>query len=197
MDYQEEYNQMLKEGVKNQQKFRYVTIAVVAFVLGFGAAWISFKGQDVKIAQEEVDENRVEAVADVPVGDNDEIIVGDISNVPVSGSVSLGVDNQAPGKSIFVKEILAPSAVWVVVVENNNGVRGNILGAGLFDTEDNAGLVKLLRGTVEGGSYYAVLYREDSTLTEGRSFDLENDTVLIDSAGGVVEVAFTTSSSPE
>ena len=57
MDYQDEYNQMMKESSKNQQMFRYLVITVVAFVVGFGAAWLSFKSQGEKVAVVE-NENR-------------------------------------------------------------------------------------------------------------------------------------------
>jgi hypothetical protein len=205
MDYQEEYNQMMREGGKNQQKFQYIVIGVIAFVLGFGIAWVSFKSQDgAKIADNSTrgeNENRIEAVVETPPKDLaltlDED--GDASTVAptLSNDVSLSVLNQAPGKSVFIKEVSAPQAVWVVIAENNDGVRGNILGAGLFDAEDQAGLVELLRGTVEGGSYYAVLYSEDSDLAQGRVFDLETDVALVDASGSAIEVGFTTSSVPE
>jgi len=194
MDHQEEYNQiMMNEGTNSQQRFRYITIAIVAFVLGFGSAWLSFKSQDEKVVHVEEDKgNRVSAVVEVP---NDEE-GNEVAGAPV-GEVIISVDEQAPGKSVFVKEISSQKAVWVVIVEDIDGVHGSILGAGLFDVGETAGVVELLRGTVEGGSYYAVLYGEDSVLTQNRTFDLEKDVPLADSEGKVIEVKFQTSSVPE
>ena len=171
MDYQDEYNQMMKESSKNQQMFRYLVITVVAFVVGFGAAWLSFKSQGEKVAVVE-NENRIETSVGIPNDSIENLADKDNNLSPISiGAVALRVDNQAPGKNVFVNEILAEKAVWVVIVEDNNGIRGNILGAGLFDPEETAGLVELLRGTVEGGSYFAALHIEDSDLTQNRVFN--------------------------
>jgi hypothetical protein len=82
-------------------------------------------------------------------------------------------------------------------MENFNGVKGNILGAGLIEEGQNAGLVELLRGTVEGGSYYALIYAEDSNLTQDRVFNTDFDLPLVGSNGELVEVMFQTSSTPE
>jgi hypothetical protein len=201
VDYQQEYNQMMHEGGKNQERFRYLTIGVIAFVLGFGIAWVSFKNQDganVAMDSGDTDENRVEAVIEDTDGG---LVMDDDSDSPTSSialsGVSLSVLDQAPGKSVFVEEVTSQNQVWVVIVEDNDGAKGNILGAGHFDPEDKAGIVKLLRGTVEGGSYYALLYFEDSNLETGRSFDLEKDLPLVDSTGNAIEVRFNTSSSPE
>ena len=197
MDYQSEYNQMMRGGEGNQQRFKYLIVAVVAFVLGFGSAWISFKSQGDRVAVEDNNTDGVETTANISIpissegGENQEpqesVTVGD---------VVLRVDPQAPGKSVFVKEVSAPRAVWVIIVENIDGVHGNILGAGLFDIGETAGVVELLRGTVEGGSYYALLHNEDSELTQNRTFDSEQDTPLIDSENRIIEVLFTTSSAP-
>lgn len=174
--------------------FRYLVITVVAFVVGFGSAWLSFKSQEKVVVAVDENENRIETSVEVP---NDG--VEDSANVsPVlTGVVALSVENQAPGKNVFVREISVERAVWVVIVEDNAGVRGNILGAGLFDKGETAGLVQLLRGTVEGGSYFATLHAEDSNLTENRVFNLEKDTPLVGADGLVIEIQFETSSIPE
>jgi hypothetical protein len=205
MDYQEEYNQMMKkgkiEGVKGQERFRYIIIAVVAFVLGFGLAWVSFKGQEEKVIVDNTDINQdkvQEVIANVLTDIEVDPTTGEESSEVVSiGNVSLSVEDQAPAKSVFVKEVSAEKPVWVVIVEDNSGQRGNIIGAGLFDIGETAGLVELLRGTVEGGSYYAVLYNEDSDLIEDRTYDLDKDLPLVDGKGSSIEVLFKTSSIPE
>jgi len=198
MDYQDEYNEMMKENFSNQQNFKYIIVAVVAFVLGFGAAWLSFKNQN-SVLTDGKDSDKVEIV----VKTNDEKITDDTktkANKPIEVSASdfsLKVSNQAPGKTVFVDDVKSDRTVWVVIMENFNGVKGNILGAGLFEEGQNAGLVELLRGTVEGGSYYALIYAEDSNLTQDRVFNTDFDLPLVASNGGLVEVMFQTSSTPE
>lgn len=193
MDYQDEYNQMMRENNSSQENFRYVVIAVIAFVLGFGAAWLSFKNQNSDALVVENNKTEVE-IGEKDASENS----GEkkVAKVPV-GVVGLEVLDQAPGKTVFVKDLKADIPVWVVIVENINGIKGNILGAGLFNVGDNAGVVELLRGTVEGGNYYAVLHIEDSNLEQNRTFDLAKDVPLVDSKGNLAEVIFKTSSIPE
>ena len=172
MDHQQEYNQMMRESNSNQQVSKFVFIAVVAFVLGFGSAWISFKGQKTVVA----DNN---SNADTPtenfLSTSLQGSEGNDSEIVSASRVSFRVLDQAPAKSVFIAEVLTETSVWVVIVENIDGVHGNIIGAGLFDVGESAGVVELLRGTVEGGTYYAVLHHEDSDLTQNRSFDLKTD----------------------
>jgi hypothetical protein len=210
MDYQEEYNQMMLEAIKNQQRFRYAVIIIVAFVLGFVIAWLSFKSQNDpnSIDKEKESSNKIEAV--IPKEKSLENSLNELRGDSASESsvkigndasllveVTLSVDNQAPGKTVFVKELRAEKPVWVVIVENNNGEHGNILGAGLFDVGESAGLVELLRGTVQGGTYYAVMHNENSNLTQDRLFEPELDLPILYSNNQVVEVMFETSSDAE
>ena len=207
MDYQSEYNQMMKEGNKSQQKFRYLIIASVAFVFGFGLAWLSFRAQDAgKLGKGDEDgaifeerngkvssENQNDKTAETAeTAEKEE----KTATPPALQSFSLTVLNQAPGKSVFVDEIFTDGPLWVVIIENNNGEPGNILGAGLFDAGETAGVVELLRGTVEGGAYYAGLYNEDSNLPTNRVFDLEKDLPLSDRNGDIIYAEFKTSVIP-
>ena len=57
--------------------------------------------------------------------------------------------------------------------------------------------MELLRGTVEGGTYYAALYNEDSNLEQNREFDLDKDLPLVDAEGDSIQIQFKTTSSPE
>ena len=206
MDYQEEYNQMMiRDGQnKSQQKFRYLVVIVITFVLGFGLAWVSFRGQNKNLAQEEVDTktetNYQNINTSLAKDKNETLVTGTVSKTEESvflGGVTLSIPNQAPGKSVFVKELRADKAVWVVVFENIDDVKGNIIGVGLFDAGEKAGVIELLRGTVEGGRYYATVHREDSALTQNRVFEVEKDLPISDSEGYLVEVVFETSSRPE
>jgi hypothetical protein len=211
MDYQNEYNQMMNKDktptTEGQERFRYIIIAIVAFILGFGSAWLSFKSQDGQTVVENEGEGmeEVEDTLAVALGDNGENTEGGGSGAVTGGepetisigNVSLGVKDQAPGKSIFVEEVSAEKPVWVVVIENVNGEKGNVIGAGLFDVDESAGVVNLLRGTVAGGEYYAAMYNEDSNLAEGRTFDLEKDVPLVDLEGNAIEVLFKTTTLPE
>lgn len=183
---------MMREPKNNQQVSKYITIAVIAFVLGFGSAWISFKGQGVVALNDSNDDTSTENFLSTSgEGSEEEGVVASV------GKVSFRVLDQAPSKSVFVTEVSAERPVWVVVVEDLDGVQGNIIGAGLFDVGESAGIVELLRGTVEGGTYYAVLHGEDSDLIQNRNFDLKTDVALLGSDGQPLEVRFKTTSDPQ
>jgi len=195
--------------MKSQQKFRYVIIGVVAFVLGFGLAWVSFRKQNSGIlalsdngdsktesqADDSKDMNKDVNTSSDKQGENNKIKSGTQSGNNLKAVLS--VDNQAPGKSVYIKDISSSEAVWVVIIEDIGGMHGNILGAGLFDFGESAGIVELLRGTVEGGTYYASIYTEDSDLEINRLFEIGKDQPLLDQGGNPVEVHFMTSSKPQ
>src|SRR3990167_6515166 len=67
-----------------------------------------------------------------------------------------------------------------------NGVPGNILGAQLFDSVSNSGIVELLRGTEEGKIYYAIIRQDDGD----RAFDLTKDILMTDTDGIFVSTEF-------
>ena len=187
MDVQEEYNSMMDSRKSSGVNRKLITIAIIAFVLGFLASWM-WSNRD---GASDVRDNDSAKEDEVMVLDN-----GD-GSVMVSGVNSVEVLDQAPGRVVQVGSVVLEKTGWVVVRENNDGQIGNILGAKLFLEGESAGEVELLRGTVEGGTYYASLYNEDSDLEENREFDLEKDLPLVDADGSPIQVKFKASSSPE
>lgn len=181
MDIQEEYNLMMDQRNTNRQSRKLIVVAILAFILGFFSAWLWLN--DGTSPEVVTDEETVEVI--------------DNGTVVVVGENSLNVVDQAPGRTVAVETVTLEKTGWVVVREDNQGQIGNILGARLFSKGESSGEVELLRGTVEGGTYYAALYNEDSDLEQNREFNLNKDLPLVDSEGSSIQVQFKTTSSPE
>ncbi|MEK7108997.1 MAG: hypothetical protein AAB919_01000 [Patescibacteria group bacterium] len=69
-------------------------------------------------------------------------------------------------------EISAPT--WVVVYESRDGKPGNVLGAALFSTGQEGGMVDLLRRTIAGQSYFVTEQSDNGD----RRFSLKEDALL-------------------
>ncbi|MAZ40980.1 hypothetical protein CL654_02590 [bacterium] len=80
----------------------------------------------------------------------------------VSNSNSVTVESQVAGESVLVKELTLSDRLWVVVYEERDGDKGNILGARrLQEGSHNDQIVTLLRGTEAGNRYYVLLHNDD------------------------------------
>ncbi|MBI2618427.1 hypothetical protein HYW58_03185 [Candidatus Kaiserbacteria bacterium] len=81
------------------------------------------------------------------------------------------VRNQNAGTRVVVDNIILEEDGWVVIHEGTVSQIGNALGAARFDKGEHSGVVELLRSTVSGEMYRAVLYRDNGD----RIFSLDND----------------------
>jgi len=96
---------------------------------------------------------------------------------------SVEVSNQAAGSSVTLATVSMAANGWVVIHEDMDGAPGNILGAQRFDAGAyEGGRVELLRSTVSGGRYYAMLHLDDGD----KSFDHKLDLAIRDGAGNLV-----------
>ncbi len=109
-----------------------------------------------------------------------------VSGIVTAGGNAIYVADQEPGIVVAVGKIVLASPGWVVIREDRGGEPGNILGARRFDAGEGRGEVELLRGTVEGGIYYAILHGDDGD----RSFDYTADLPLRDQQGNVISMKF-------
>lgn len=101
---------------------------------------------------------------------------------------SVKVFNQNSGIQVYIEKVILNKAGWVAVHEKQNGTAGTILGAQLFDKGEHSGFVDLLRGTIPGKSYYAVLHEEDGD----RAFNIRKDLPLLNAAKQPIMAAFQT-----
>jgi hypothetical protein len=89
------------------------------------------------------------------------------------------IEDQNPGRLVVVYQVSLTKPGWVVIRDNNNGQVGNILGARLFDSGKNSGLIPLLRATVVDKKYFAVLHNDNGD----NIFDPKKDLPIKDSKG--------------
>lgn len=101
------------------------------------------------------------------------------SAVNVSAGVALDVLDQMAGSLVIVRSATFVRPGWVAIHEDRDGKPGNVLGAALFDRGTAVGLVELLRRTVAGGLYYAVLHDDDGD----HLFEMKEDAILRTTAG--------------
>lgn len=95
---------------------------------------------------------------------------------------------QDPGFEVAVSRVIVSELTWVVVYENRAGQPGNALGAALFTSERQSGVVNLLRGTLPGQTYLAGQSRDDGD----HIFSLDNDPPVRNAQGDPVFVEFRT-----
>lgn len=151
---------------------KYVSIAIIAFLLGFGAAALWFgdattgrggtnatstaaTSTKTSIIDEDSDADEVSSGTETTPN----IVVNTTPNITVgtSNSDDISVDNQSAGTSVVVREVTVTEPSWLAVSEPvQGGVR--ILGAKLVDvgTTNNV-KIDLLRGTLAGKTYTVVV----------------------------------------
>lgn len=140
-----------------------------------------------------------EAPEDALIGDNTSAVPNNSNQISdsainktklepvlVSGSNAIEADNQTPGNSVEVNMITLSVPGWAAIHEDKNGTLGNVLGAGRFDPGIHLGEIQLLRGTVSGGTYHAVLYQDDGD----KMFDMSKDAPIKNAEGKIIESIF-------
>jgi len=153
---------------------KYIIIAIVAFLIGFGVAWFWL----TKVPTSSLDTGKEDAVTEMSADDKGLLVV------------EVMASDQTAGVAVQVDSVSVNRLSWVAIHEENEmGIPGNILGAklleaGVYDSQ----VVELLRGTLAGKTYYALIHDEDGD----RSFDPKKDLPLIDDAGQPVLSTFQT-----
>jgi len=100
---------------------------------------------------------------------------------------SVMVSNQLEGIHVVVDKVVTENGGWIVIHEDAAGTPGNILGAqrvdaGTFTDVD----VDLLRNTLSGRTYYAMLHADDGNKEFNHTLDLP----MQNGSGNLVMVAF-------
>lgn len=103
-------------------------------------------------------------------------------------NTSFTVLDQAAGFDVKISSLSVPQPLWVVVYEDANGERGNILGARRVHPTDTNATVKLLRETEPEKTYYVVLHKDDGDET----FDFKTTDIPFVEAGSEVVKTFNT-----
>ncbi len=153
---------------------KYVSIAIIAFLLGFGAAALWFgdatSGRGGTNATSTAATSTDTSFLDDTDNEGDEdsigtnttpnIVVTTTPDVTVSIPATNGdisVTNQAAGKSVTVDSVTLSKPAWLAVTESvTGGVR--ILGAKLVDVGTTKNIkIDLLRGTLAGKTYMVVV----------------------------------------
>lgn len=105
------------------------------------------------------------------------------SPVLVVGGSAVSVADQSAGDSVAVASATLPQTGWIAVRDED----GRILGAARFNAGTHTAVqVPLLRATVAGQHYQALLYVDDGD----RAFDLHKDTLLSNADGTIAGTTF-------
>ena len=150
-----------------------VVTAIIAFLVGFGSAWLYLgRTANVPVLDDIKDDNTItEDVNDATTDDTED----GVSVNPTSSDL-LVVKDQTAGAEVTVEKSALTEVGWVVVRENDGaGNPGRILGAQLFDVGNQTGKVELLRGTVAGNIYFAMVYTDNGD----HAFDPKKDLPLV------------------
>ena len=106
--------------------------------------------------------------------------------IVIAGSNEISVQNQAAGMVVEVELARFSIPGWVAVHEDRAGELGNILGARRLDPGIHLTEVELLRPTVSGGTYHAVMYLDNGD----RQFDSSEDAPIKNAEDRLIESVF-------
>lgn len=181
---------------------KFVIVGILGFLVGFGVSylWLSgkvFSRPDRTASSSE--ERKSAAQATTTRSGTD--VVQKTQEAPqdtktkimgATGAVagnSVSVSDQPAGTSVSVAAISMDKRGWVVIHQDDHGAPGWVLGArrlepGSYTNE----AVDLLRPTVPGSVYYAMLHGDDGVDT----FDLHKDLPITDASGKPVMMRFQT-----
>ncbi len=151
-----------QSGVKTWQWVVTVIVIIVLILLGY----YTFKGSDTSVTDD---------VTKSPTAS----ISTDANRVVIS--------DQFPGNIVYVSSVQLENPGFVVIKKDNAGVPGEVIGSQYFDKGINPGKVTLKSSTVEGGTYYAIIYSD----TDGdKIFNEAKDMPVKDKTGNIIMKLF-------
>lgn len=99
--------------------------------------------------------------------------------------------DQYPGNIVYISSVQVGQPSWIVIQANNNGVPGKVIGTAHVDTGISPVKITLSQPTIDGGTYYAILYTDNGSST----FSSTADQPMKDANGNVIMHIFKASSS--
>ncbi len=164
-----------------------VIVGIVAFLVGFGASYVWFKGvRPSTMVETGTQGDMLNENGDS--GQNQDVT----QNQLPQNTAGLLVKEQKPGSEVVVAMAHFDEPGWVVIYEYADEKLGRILGAQLFDKGEHPGVVSLLRPTTAGATYVAMAQNDDGD----HRFDLAKDTPIMNADGEVISVKFLTTDNP-
>ena len=166
-------------------------IGAIVLVIVVGGGWWMLKNS--KASSSVVGDKMGTSTEEVVLGDDTEMKDTDTAvTVSTTAPAKTSVTTAADGEKVSVKDQAAGSAVaidsmnlvktgWVAIKD----VKG-ILGAAWYPAGTTVGTVPLLRPTVAGGAYQAVIYVDDGD----KKFDMYKDTLVMGTDGSPVAASF-------
>ncbi len=144
-----------------------------------------------KLDKAKVESNSEQTSHTTPNGEGDEEATGDAIRATTTGSVlsqasawplppeipanirvGLAVADQTAGIAVNVTGLTITGKKWIGVYDDRSGAPGWIMGAARVHEGDTIGKVELLRTTVTGSTYYAVILNDDGDEIFNRLSDL-------------------------
>ncbi|MDO8552419.1 MAG: hypothetical protein Q7S01_02700 [bacterium] len=162
--------------------------AIVAIIALLIFAWdLGYKQARNAVLVDELNtENGAITESDATTSD-EALPTGEVGTSPATSSAVGGefvsVNDQKAGSQVQVASLTLLEMGWVGIRDKD----GRVLGAGRFEAGSYKDVnVPLLRATVAGESYQALLYVDDGD----RQFDLHKETLISGSNGGIAGTNF-------
>lgn len=158
-----------------------VLALVVGLLIGFGWGRQTAGGADMAAASAQTAST---STGQKIVGGD---LIGSSGKTPVEGTVAQGdsvsVASQPAGMSVALTSVTLTQEGWVAIRDSS----GTTLGAALFAPGTHAGVsVALLKPTIAGGNYQALMYFDDGT----KMFNLKTETIVLNPDGSVAGATF-------
>ncbi len=95
---------------------------------------------------------------------------------------SIVMSNQFPGNIVYISALQATGRGWVAIHKDASGKPGDVIGNASFSAGTAPVKVTLTQPTVDGGTYYAVMYSDNGDGV----FDVTKDLTLKDASGNII-----------
>jgi hypothetical protein len=168
--------------MKEDSNQKLIIVAALSFIVGFGLAWLILANKETNTTSDPADKTTEE----IKLTDSSDPMNSDRSNMIV-------VNNQKEGTLVTLDKVVLTKTSWIVIHEIENSQPTKILGAQLYDAGTWSGSVELLRGTIAGGKYMAMIHEDNGD----RAFDPKRDTPALDKDGKTIAAEFETRTSEE
>jgi len=155
-------------------KNKLVITAISAFVLGFALSWVLVGRVKMEQSVGEADKQNEQASVSNPL--------------VLAGENAVAVDTQPPAQSVRVSLVVLGKDGWVAIHENDSGqARKTAFGAQWLPSGTHRDTtVELLRPTVEGKSYFAVIHDDNGD----KKYSSNDDIPRKDSLGNAIMMEF-------